>query len=205
MLTRSMRVLVQILLVVAVVIPLGLLAPPSSRANTRARAERLGFTTGAEPMATRAATGYRRGRKTRIELVSLGWAEVEVSCARAFLAMAEAAAEAGIDLAIRSGYRSHEQQTWLYQAYRAGWGNVAARPGHSLHQSGRALDLDVRDPDVLAWLDRNARRFGFRRTVRSEPWHWEFRKPPRRRARKKRGAARTPRASASRGAPAQGR
>ena len=197
MLTRSMRVLVQILLVAAVVIPLGLLVPSTSRANTRARAERLAFTTeGGEPLVTRAATGYRRGRKTRVELVSLGWAEAEVSCARAFLAMAEAAAEAGVDLAIRSGFRSHEQQTWLYRAYRAGWGNMAARPGHSLHQSGRALDLDVSDPGVLAWLNRNARRFGFRRTVRSEPWHWEFRKPSRRRTAKKRGGSRKQRASA---------
>jgi len=27
---------------------------------------------------------------------------------------------------------------------------------------------------VLRWLERNARRFGFRRTVPTEPWHWEW-------------------------------
>jgi LAS superfamily LD-carboxypeptidase LdcB len=32
----------------------------------------------------------------------------------------------------------------------------------------------VHEPGVLEWPDDNARRFGFRRTVRAEPWHWEY-------------------------------
>ncbi len=129
-------------------------------------------------LTARPAVGYHRGRPQRIQVVSLGWAEVEVSTARAFLAMAEAAAEDGVELWITSGFRSQEEQRAFYQAYREGWGNRAARPGHSNHQSGAALDLYV-GGGVYDWLARNARRFGFRRTVPSEPWHWEYTKRPR--------------------------
>lgn len=126
-----------------------------------------------------AAIGYRNGRKLEIQLVEIGWAQVELRTAYAFLEMQEAAALDGVELWIRSGYRTHEHQQWLYEAWRAGWGNKAARPGHSNHQSGRALDLEVSDPRTYAWLEKHARRFGFQRTVRSEPWHWEFTKKPR--------------------------
>ena len=126
----------------------------------------------------RPAVGYRNGRPHRIKVVSLGWAEVEVSTARAYLAMAAAAAEDGIELWITSGFRSQEEQRAFYQAYREGWGNRAARPGHSNHQSGAALDLYV-GGGVYDWLARNARRFGFKRTVPGEPWHWEHVKRPR--------------------------
>lgn len=122
----------------------------------------------------RATLGYRKGRKLKLQVVTIGWAEVEVRTARAFLSMRDAAAVDGIDIWIRNGFRQHEHQEWLYQAYRAGWGNPAARPGYSNHQSGLALDLNVREPETLAWLEANAKRFGFKRTVRSEPWHWEY-------------------------------
>lgn len=134
---------------------------------------------GAEPLPVRAAVGYRHGKPRRIQVVTLGWTDVEVRTARAFLAMAAAAAEDGVELWIRSGFRSQDEQRMFYQAYREGWGNRAARPGHSNHQSGKALDLYLGD-GTFAWLEANARRFGFRRTVAGEPWHWEFVKPPRR-------------------------
>lgn len=138
------------------------------------------------------AEGYRRGRKIRLQVVTLGWAAVEVRTARAFLAMRAAAAGDGVELAIRQGWRSHEQQAWLYELYRAGLGNKAAKPGFSNHQAGRALDLYL-DPASFAWLERHARRFGFRRTVRGEPWHWEYVARPRPATR--RGSAARPRRS----------
>lgn len=132
---------------------------------------------------SRVEIGYRKGRALKLRLVTIGWAEVEIATARAYLQM-EAAAEAdGIALGIRSGFRSHERQMWLYEAYRAGWGNLAARPGYSNHQAGRALDLYIDDPRTLAWLGTHARRYGFRQTVRSEPWHFEY-TPVRRAARR---------------------
>jgi len=120
------------------------------------------------------AIGYRNGRPLTIQLVVVDWIRVEIRTAQAFRAMQRAADADGIELVIRSGFRTHESQGSLYQRWRAGVGNPAARPGFSNHQSGRALDLVVQDPRTLAWLDRNARRFGFRRTVPTEPWHWEL-------------------------------
>lgn len=121
----------------------------------------------------RVERGYRKGKPIRIRLVTVGWAEVELATARAFRKMEAAAARDGITLYIRSGFRSHDRQEWLYRAWKEGWGNKAARPGYSNHQSGHALDLHV-DHDVLAWLTTHAKRFGFHQTVRGEPWHWEF-------------------------------
>ena len=138
----------------------------------------------------RPALGYKKGRPRRIQVVTLGWTDVEVNTARAFLTMASAAAADGVELWIRSGFRSHEEQRMFYQAWREGWGNRAARPGHSNHQSGRALDLYL-GPGTFAWLEANARRFGFERTVRGEPWHWEYvARPRKKRARHRRAADR---------------
>lgn len=122
----------------------------------------------------RTATGYRKGHKTKIELVRVSGVELEARTARAFRAMASAARKKGIVLAIRSGFRSHEEQKQLYRDYRRGWGHLAARPGYSNHQSGRALDIDIDEYKVYEWLKQNARDFGFRRTVRREAWHWEY-------------------------------
>lgn len=117
-------------------------------------------------------TGYVHGRPRVIDVVPVDGAWLAAPTARDFLAMQSAAAKAGVEVSIRSGFRDHETQLRLYRAWRAGWGNRAARPGYSLHQSGRALDLRVRDPQTRA-LARNARRFGFRRSVADEPWHYE--------------------------------
>jgi LAS superfamily LD-carboxypeptidase LdcB len=118
------------------------------------------------------ATGYRRGKQVKLQLVQIDWAEVEIETARAYLAMRDAAAADGIELYIRSGWRSNERQEWLYQAWRLGLGNKAARPGYSNHQAGRALDIYL-DVPTYEWLKKHARRYGFRRTVAGEPWHWE--------------------------------
>lgn len=128
------------------------------------------------------AFGYRQGSRQTIEVVMVGDSAVELTTARAFLAMRDAAALAGISLTIESGFRTHAEQTVLYSAWRKGRGNRAARPGESNHQSGRALDLSVRSPDTLAWLSANASRFGFKRTVAGEPWHWEYVNTPRARS-----------------------
>jgi hypothetical protein len=129
--------------------------------------------------------GYRKGSRHAIEVVPLGPAavEVEIHTARAFLAMRAAAAAAGVELRLESGFRTAEQQRELYRAWRQGKGHKAARPGKSNHQSGRALDIAVNTmPGALAWLEANAQAFGFHRTVASEPWHWEYVEIPRARA-----------------------
>ena len=122
----------------------------------------------------RTATGYRHGVKTRIKLVHIAGAEVEESTAKAFRTMAKAARKAGLELLIRSGFRSHEKQKELYKRFRRGWGHMAARPGYSNHQSGRAVDIYIDDYNVYEWLRKHAHKYGFKRTVKREAWHWEY-------------------------------
>lgn len=120
--------------------------------------------------------GYRNGKPLELEVTEVDGVLVEVKTARAFIAMRDAAAEDGVELVVWSGFRSHERQAELYAEWKAGYGNPAARPGYSNHQSGRALDINLLGvpPETFAWLTKNATRFGFRRTVPKEPWHWEY-------------------------------
>jgi len=47
-----------------------------------------------------------------------------------------------------------------------------ARPGHSRHEQGLAIDFNLdKAGRVVAWLRANAARFGFV-NLKSEPWHW---------------------------------
>jgi LAS superfamily LD-carboxypeptidase LdcB len=131
---------------------------------------------------SRAAKGYRHGRPLRLRVVEIDGMDVEVATARAFRSMQRAATTGGVALRIVSGFRTHARQAELYREWRRGAGHIAAPPGYSNHQRGRALDLDL-DAPTYAWLQTNARSHGFYRTVRGEPWHWEYLGAPRRQAR----------------------
>ncbi|WP_334656729.1 M15 family metallopeptidase [Sphingomonas panaciterrae] len=48
---------------------------------------------------------------------------------------------AGIGGTVTSGLRSRDHQAQLYARYQAGTGPLAARPGHSNHELGQALDI----------------------------------------------------------------
>jgi hypothetical protein len=120
------------------------------------------------------AQGYVQGRPVRIVVTRLDAKPVEVHTAAAYTRMRAAAQRDHVTLRIASGFRTMAHQQALYRAYRRGRGNLAAVPGHSNHQSGHALDLNTSTPGVLRWLERNARRYGFRRTVPTESWHWEW-------------------------------
>jgi len=122
----------------------------------------------------RTATGWSKGSKKQIKLVWVAGAEVEAKTAKAFRKMASAAAKQGIQLAIRSGFRSHDKQKELYARFRRGWGHMAAKPGFSNHQSGRAVDIYIEEYKVYEWLKKHAHKFGFKKTVRREAWHWEY-------------------------------
>ncbi|MCE9671412.1 M15 family metallopeptidase [Myxococcus stipitatus] len=120
----------------------------------------------------------RRPKAKASKLVRLpGGHRLHRDAALAFQRMEREAEVDGVRLHITSGYRSPREQRALYEQYRKGHGNRAARPGRSNHQRGLAVDLVVGGATSprFAWLAANACRFGFRRTVRSEPWHWEYR------------------------------
>ena len=124
--------------------------------------------------AARNATGYVAGEKTTIKIVDVDGKDVEAKTAKAFRVMQKAAHKNGVSLGIRSGYRSYQKQAQLYKDYRRGRGNLAAPPGYSNHESGRALDLYVTDHHAYDWLREHAAAFGFHRTVPTEAWHWEY-------------------------------
>lgn len=101
-------------------------------------------------------------------------------------AMARAAGKAGVKLTVRSAFRDVDDQRQtldsLAQAFGRSWAEQsAARPGHSEHQLGTALDLDGGD----AWLATHSWEFGFvvsyppdrsptYTCYKAEPWHVRY-------------------------------
>jgi hypothetical protein len=122
-------------------------------------------------------TGYKSGNPFKIKVVTVDGKKVEWKTANAYYAMAKAAAKDGVKIAVVSGFRSMSEQQYLYNCYKCGCcngGNLAAPPGYSNHQSGHALDLNTSSPGVYSWLSKHGGKFGFKRTVPSEAWHWEW-------------------------------
>jgi D-alanyl-D-alanine carboxypeptidase len=121
-------------------------------------------------------TGYRAGKAFSICVTPIDGKLVEVNTARVFLKMRAAAKARGVAVRIVSGFRTMEQQKYLYNCYltkKCNNGNLAARPGYSNHQSGHALDLNTSAGGVYTFLANRGSAYGFRRTVPSERWHWE--------------------------------
>jgi zinc D-Ala-D-Ala carboxypeptidase len=119
---------------------------------------------------------------------------LERRAAEALAEMAEAAAEEGITLDVSSAYRSYDYQTGLFDRHVAQLGveeasRVSARPGHSQHQLGTAVDfgsitLAFGETEAGKWLAREAWRFGFSLSYPAgaeeitgysyEPWHFRY-------------------------------
>ena len=117
-------------------------------------------------------------------------------------AMARAADKAGAGIAVRSAYRSYQQQIATFNGWvaRSGYRQAllfSARPGHSEHQLGTTIDFrsassatppwgysDWATTRSGAWMQRNAWQYGwvlsYPRGKRSqvcygyEPWHWRY-------------------------------
>ena len=114
-----------------------------------------------------------------------------------FSQMIHEAYKAGYNYKVNSAYRSYQDQEEIYQEYKNNYGytyaeNYAARPGHSEHQSGLAVDIVAQDPmgrsfdqtEEYAWLQEHAHEYGFimRYTKENEyitgyhyePWHYRY-------------------------------
>ena len=134
-------------------------------------------------------TGYVKKSSMPVLCCTVGSHLIEKNTAYDYILMANAAAKDGITLQIRSGFRSMEEQTRLYNERKnpavAKEKGVAAEPGTSNHQSGIALDLDVKmhKSDYIAgrrsaeylWLEKYGSEFGFDHAEGAkvnEPWHW---------------------------------
>lgn len=135
-----------------------------------------------------------------VALTDVGGQLLEPAAAQAFRTMARAARQEGVHIVLRSGYRSHSRQSWLFYGVAAARGiplaeraRVSAPPGYSEHHTGYALDLDDgHNPRYLRqsfertragqWLIANAHRFCFEMSfprdnpqgIAHEPWHWRF-------------------------------
>ena len=116
--------------------------------------------------------------------------------------MATAAAAAGAAFSIASGYRSFHNQSVTFKHWENVQGRAAAlvssaRPGHSEHQLGTAMDLKARaggDPwnfkdwgkqtAAGIWLGANSWKYGFimsyprgmtsKTCYEYEPWHFRY-------------------------------
>jgi zinc D-Ala-D-Ala carboxypeptidase len=115
-------------------------------------------------------------------------------------ALRRASREAGHAIILTSAYRSHREQAFTFDLWvrSIGYGAAlqrAARPGHSEHQLGTALDFVspgwegrvgdwARDSADGAWLAANAWRYGFVMSYPDgfqaetcfayEPWHYRW-------------------------------
>jgi hypothetical protein len=136
--------------------------------------EAEGATVGVDCSARHTATGYKSGSPFTITVVHADGKDIEIATASMYARMQHDAAKAGVSIRVVSGFRTMEKQKQLYQAYLNGTGNLAAKPGYSNHQSGHALDLNTSAPGVYNWLANHASSYGFKRTVPSEAWHWEY-------------------------------
>lgn len=118
--------------------------------------------------------------------------------AHAWKRMQTAAAAAGEELLLVSGFRSVERQKeiWLGKLQKGQTVSqilaVNAAPGYSEHHTGRAIDVATSGQPPLTeqfettrayqWLAAHAAEFGFTMTyprnnpygVVYEPWHWAF-------------------------------
>jgi D-alanyl-D-alanine dipeptidase len=114
--------------------------------------------------------------------------------AAALAALQQAARAAGMASPLLlpvSTYRDPKRQLVLWNRALKKYGSPAiarkwvAPPGHSTHQTGRAIDFHLglrnssanvarlRTLPTYQWLVQNAARFGFYPYPR-EPWHWEY-------------------------------
>lgn len=112
-------------------------------------------------------------------------------------AMATAARKAGVPLGNVSAYRSYRQQVKLFANYVEGYGfddaiTFSARPGHSEHQLGLAIDFAAAGSTTFvnestptgAWLSKNAWKYGWLMSYPDgkdalvcyhyEPWHYRY-------------------------------
>ena len=125
-----------------------------------------------------------------------GSGSLRPEAAAAFRDMSDAAREEGVTLRSVSAYRAYKTQINTYNRYlkqskQATVDTFSARPGHSEHQTGLALDINVastrahfENTPAFAWLKGHCAEYGFilrydqgQEAVtgyRFEPWHYRY-------------------------------
>ena len=134
------------------------------------------------------------------DLTTVGAKQMRAEAADAIKRLVTAAKQDGVALTYVSGYRAYSTQQSLYDSYVANDGQAkadtySARPGHSEHQTGLAMDvgnangdceLDVCFADTAGgeWIAAHAHEYGFIIRYLSgktaitgyqyEPWHVRY-------------------------------
>ena len=125
-----------------------------------------------------------------------GSGSLRPEAAQAFRAMADGARADGFSLRSVSAYRSYKTQKSTYNRYLKQYkqstvDTFSARPGHSEHQTGLALDINVassrahfENTRTFAWLKEHCAEYGFilrydqgKEAItgyRFEPWHYRY-------------------------------
>ncbi len=119
---------------------------------------------------------------------------LDATCKAQFDALAAAAAKEGLNIWLASGFRSYSRQATIYNNYLNWYGQektdtLSARPGHSEHQTGLAIDVNsitdafANTPEA-PWLTEHAHEFGFIirypkgkehiTGYKYEPWHIRY-------------------------------
>ena len=122
------------------------------------------------------------GAKVLVNIAGTGgeMEQITLDTLEPYLKLKDAAGKKNIVIGLESGFRTFGKQKQLFDGFKAGKPgfNLAAAPGRSNHQNGRAFDLNTRGFDgspVYDWLKKNGPALGFIRTVNKEHWHWEYR------------------------------
>lgn len=125
-------------------------------------------------------------------------AQLSEVAANAFYQLVDAAKQEGLEIRNISAYRSYNRQNSIYNNYRnqngQSWADKwSARPGHSEHQTGLALDVglkgsyslgDFENTKEFYWMLDNAYKYGFilrypkdKQHITGygyEPWHYRY-------------------------------
>ena len=119
---------------------------------------------------------YEPNEITSISLnYSYGNNKVSKDTNDAYIEMAKAAKEEGIQLMANSTYRTYKRQDEIYKDFYYSKGisyadKYAARAGYSEHQTGLAIDIfttgnsttsNFEESDAFKWLSTNAHKYGF--------------------------------------------
>lgn len=124
--------------------------------------------------------GHENGRIPTSQMVSVARGHrLEQSAADAWQEMVAAARADGVAISLTDSYRDFDAQVKVRK--EKGHLVATAKPGTSNHGWGRAVDINVNEGQVLAWLRENGQRFGWHNPAWAqkagksyEPWHWEF-------------------------------
>lgn len=147
-------------------------APSSSKDPTQSPV-------GAAPARSSSPSAAKASRKAENEKIKKWVAGDKKGLERALLLrLAKVGEAAGEKVTVNSGNRTRQEQEALYAKYLNGTGNLAAKPGSSNHEGGKAADVTIGGVNLNEHPKgkKYAAKFGLHFPVAGEPWHAEVKR-----------------------------